>query len=96
MDEITLAGLRLTLPSGRPLFATSLAREKSAAATVFTSYRADIAPLPSETVLTRKQNDADGDDTHAAPLAGRTAFCSGQFRREIASPRVPFGEEITG
>lgn len=63
MDEITLAGLRLTLPSGRPLFATSLAREKSAAATVFTSYRADIAPLPSETVLTRKQNDADGDDT---------------------------------
>lgn len=48
-----------------------LAREKSAAAAVFASYRADIAPLPSETVLTRKQNDADGNDTHAA-LAGRS------------------------
>lgn len=93
MDEITLAGLRLTLPSGRLLFAAGLAREKSAAAAVFASYRADIAPLPSETVLTRKQNDADGNDTHAA---GWTEFCSGQFRREIASPRVLFGEEITG
>lgn len=74
----------LPLPSGRPLCATSFAREKSAA-TVFTSYRADIAPLPSETVLTRKQNDADGNDTHAA---GWTEFRSGQFRREIASPRA--------
>lgn len=47
----------------------SLTREKSAAATVFTSYRADIAPLPTEMVLTRKQNDAGGDDTHATLLA---------------------------
>lgn len=91
MDEITLAGLRLTLPSGRPLFATSLAREKSAAAavaaaaTVFTSYRADIAPLPSETVLTCKQNDASGDDTHAASWM---EFWSEQFYREITSPRA--------
>lgn len=79
-------------PAVLSLFATSLAREKSAAATVFTSYRADIAPLPSQTVLTRKQNDADDNDTL---LAGQS-FVADNFVERDSTAAFLFGEEITG
>lgn len=87
------AGLWLTLPSDRPLFAGTFAWKKSTATPVFASYRADIASLSPEMVLTRKQNDAGGNDTHAA---GWTEFCGEQSRREIVSPRIFLGKKITG
>lgn len=70
----------------------SLRRQKSAATPVFASYHADITLLPPEMVLTRKQNDSVGDDTH---VASWTEFCGEQSRREIVSPRIFFGKEIT-
>lgn len=81
------AGLWLTLPSDRPLFAGTFARKKS---TATSPYSRVIAPLSPEMVLTRKQNDAGGDDTYATAW---TEFRSQQSRREIVSPRIFLGKK---
>lgn len=85
MDEITLAGGLAAYPSDLSSSPPASPGKNPPQPSVFASYRADIASLPPETVLTRKQNDA-GSGTHGpgeAKFRERT-----QSRREIAALRV--------